>query len=46
MAFSKIRLGDGREMTTALDGKKVGKDAGLWISPQHVAAAENRSDLS
>lgn len=65
MAFSKIRLSDGRELTIALDGKKVieslnkaisskddifarfntPKQARVWISPQHVAAVEDRPDL-
>lgn len=65
MAFSKIRLSDGRELTIALDGKKVieslnkaagsseeafarfntAKQARVWVSPQHVAAVEDRPDL-
>jgi hypothetical protein len=60
---SKVRLADGREITVALDGKKVvealakaGENGGftrfntpskarVWISPQHVAAIEDRPDL-
>jgi hypothetical protein len=66
LAFSKIRLSDGRELTIALDGKKVVENlnkaadpsAGevfarfktptqvrVWVSPQHVAAVEDRPDL-
>jgi hypothetical protein len=65
MAFSKIRLSDGRELTVALDGKKViealkaveeaedesfarfntPRQGRVWISPQHVAAIEDRPDL-
>ncbi|MEX0972459.1 MAG: hypothetical protein WDZ46_04280 [Solirubrobacterales bacterium] len=65
MAFSKIRLSDGRELTIALDAKKViealnqaagskeegfarfntPREARVWVSPQHVAAVEDRPDL-
>jgi hypothetical protein len=65
MGFSKIRLADGRELTVALDGKRVIEalkqtdadgeefarfktptDLRVWVSPQHVAAVEDRPDLS
>jgi hypothetical protein len=65
LAFSKIRLSDGRELTIALDAKKVidtlnkstdskeeafarfntPRQARVWVSPQHVAAVEDRPDL-
>jgi hypothetical protein len=65
MGYSKIRLADGRELTVALDGKRVIEalrvtvdaadedftrfntptQARVWISPQHVAAVEDRPDL-
>jgi hypothetical protein len=65
MGFSKIRLSDGREITIALDGKRVieslnravdskeeafarfntPQQARVWVSPNHVAAVEDRLDL-